>query len=59
MTISAPELARMAALLVNDGCYEGLRLLSEESVALLESDSGVQISDGSHQAQPLRWRDGL
>ena len=59
MTISAPELARMAALLVNDGCYEGLRLLSEESVALLESDSGVQISDGSHQALPLRWRDGL
>lgn len=59
MTISAPELARMAALLVNDGCYEGLRLLSEESVALLESDSGVLISDGSHQAMPLRWRDGL
>lgn len=59
LTISAPEMARMAALLVNDGCYEGLRLLSEESVALLESDSGVQLSDGSHQALPLRWRDGL
>lgn len=59
MTISAPELAKMAALLVNDGRYEGLRLLSEESVAMLESDSGVRISDGSHQAYPLRFREGL
>ena len=59
MTISAPELARMAAVLVNDGTYEGLRLMSGESVALLESDSGVRISDGSRQGLPLRWRDGL
>lgn len=59
MTISAPELARMAAVLVNDGTYEGLRLLSGESVETLESDSGVRISDGSRQALPLRWRDGL
>lgn len=59
MTISAPELARMAALLVNDGCFEGVRLLSAESVDLLESDSGVPISDGSRQAHPLRFRDGL
>ena len=59
MTISAPDLAKMAALLVNDGQYEGLRLLSEESVALLESDSGVQISENVHQALPLRFRDGL
>ncbi|MDE7221341.1 MAG: serine hydrolase [Oscillospiraceae bacterium] len=59
MTISAPELARMAAVLVNDGRYEGLQLLSEESVSLLESDSGIRISDGSQQALPLRFRDGL
>ena len=59
MTISAAELAKMAALLVNDGRYEGLRLLSEESVALMESDSGLSPSDGIPQAYPLRWRDGL
>lgn len=59
MTISAPDLAKMAALLVNDGSYEGLRLLSEESVALLESDSGVEVSQNVHQCFPLRFRDGL
>lgn len=59
MTISAVDLAKMAALLANDGWYEGLRLLSEESVALMESDSGISASDGIPQAYPLRWRNGL
>lgn len=59
MTISAGDLAKMAALLANDGRYGGLRLLSGESVALMESDSGISTSDGVPQAYPLRWRDGL
>lgn len=59
MTISAEELAKMAAILVNDGRYEGLRLLNEESVALMESDSGLSTSDGIPQAYPLRWQDGI
>lgn len=59
MTISAGDLAKMAALLANDGWYEGLRLLSGESVALMERDSGISTSDGVPQAYPLRRRDGL
>lgn len=59
MTISAGDLAKMAALLVNDGQYEGLRLMSEESIALMEADSGLNPSDGIPQAYPLRWREGL
>lgn len=37
LTISAPDLARLVSVLVNDGVYDGVRYLSPESVADMET----------------------
>lgn len=55
LTCSARDLAKLAALLADDGTYEGLRFLSEGSVALMESRAGW-TADGFVQCHPLRWR---
>lgn len=52
LTISANDLAKLVALLASDGEYEGLRLLSGESVALMESRSARTVSEGFYQAFP-------
>lgn len=65
LTISGRDLAKLVALLANDGSYEGLQLLQPQTVALMETYNPTQLSDGSYQALPLRYqknicgRDGL
>ncbi|MBR3560084.1 MAG: serine hydrolase [Oscillospiraceae bacterium] len=56
LTISANDLAKMFAVLASDGVYEGVRLLSADSVAQMESHADTRVSDGFYQAMPLRCR---
>lgn len=56
LTISVRDLGKLAALLANDGVYEGVRLLSEESVALMEEHGSVWLDGGFCQGMPLRYR---
>lgn len=55
LTISAADLGKLVALLAADGCYEGVRLLSEESVELMETRYEQPVPGGSYQALPLRY----
>ncbi len=59
LTISAKDLAKMVALLANDGYYEGLRLISGESVELMETRDEHILGDGTYQALPLRSQDSI
>ena len=59
LIISARDLAKLASLLANDGCFEGARLLDAESVALMESRYDRRLGDGTYQALPLRSQDGI
>lgn len=59
LTVSSRDMAKMIALLANDGRYEGVQLLSEESVALMESRYDYQLADGTYQALPLRSQDDI
>lgn len=59
LTISANDQAKLLGLLINDGTYQGLRLLSEESVALMETRFDQILSDGTYQALPLRSQDNI
>lgn len=56
LTISANDLAKMAAVLSSGGEYEGLRMLKPESIATMESFEQQTVSGGFYQAQPLRYR---
>jgi len=57
LTISAKDLGKLAGLLASDGRYEGVQLLSEESVELMETT--FPLGDGSSQGMPLRCRTGI
>lgn len=59
LTISANDQAKLLSLLANDGTYQGLRLLSRESVALMETRFDQILSDGTYQALPLRSQDNI
>lgn len=59
LTASAKDLAKAAALLANDGYYEGLRLMEAESIELMETRNETQLPDGTYQALPLRSQDGI
>lgn len=59
LTISANDLAKVATLLANDGYYQGVPLLTRESVALMEECLDQPLPDGACQALPLRAQDGL
>lgn len=59
LTISARDTGKLLALLINDGTYQGLRLLSEESVDLMETRFDRVLSDGTYQALPLRSQDNI
>lgn len=59
LTISARDLGKMTALLANDGYYEGIRLFSGESVALMETRVEHILGDGTYQALPLRSQDAI
>ena len=58
LTISAKDLAKLTAILANDGTYEGVRYLSEESVQLMETSSCLAESRGHdfEQCIPLRYQ---
>ena len=58
LTISAKDQAKLVALLVNDGVYEGVHLLSEESVEFMENPLG-HVSAGYYQCHPLRYQEGM
>lgn len=58
LTISARDLAKLVCVLAGDGCYEGLRLLSEDSVVYMEESVGV-TQDGFRQCHPLRSQSGM
>lgn len=59
LTTSAVDLAKMAALLANDGRYEGLQLLRADTVDLMEQRYDRQLPDGTYQALPLRSQDNI
>lgn len=58
LIISAHDLAKLTAILANDGEYEGLRLLSPASVATMETTLGA-VSGGFYQGYPLCYRAGI
>lgn len=59
LTISAADLGKLAAMLAKDGQYNGVQLLSAESVELMESYEDQMISGGFYQGMPLRYRPDL
>ncbi len=61
-TCNAGDLAKLAAVLANDGAYEGQVLLSPESVAWMETPLDTPVSDGRStflQCRPLRYQEEL
>lgn len=59
LTISAQDQAKLTALLINDGVYEGVHLLSAESVEFMESPAGYVSSGDFYQCHPLRYQEGM
>ena len=57
LTISARDLAKLIATLAGGGQYGGVRLLSPESVSLMESSQGR--TGGFEQCLPLRHRTNI
>lgn len=55
-TAGAEDLAKLTALLAGDGCFEGVRLMDAESVALMESHGSRAVPGGTYQALPMRLR---
>lgn len=58
-TASARDCGKLTALLAGDGCFEGVRLMDEASVELMEDCEDRALWDGSFQALPMRLRFGL
>lgn len=63
-TCSAGDYARLIAVLVNDGLYEGQALLSPEAVTYLETPLEEAITDEERgitfqQCRPLRYQAGM
>lgn len=57
-TCSATDMAKLTALLAEDGMYQDCQLLSSETVAYLEEPLG-QTADGFWQCRPLRYRENI
>ena len=53
LTISAEDLAKLVAMLGNDGVYNGQQLMSAESVALMEELMPTPLSNGAWQGHPM------
>lgn len=56
LTISAADLGKLVATWAGDGLYEGLRVMPERAVELMEERSSIPVSDGFYQCMPLRYR---
>lgn len=56
LTISASDLAKLIAVLINDGTYNNVRILSKESVKLMETAQFTKTENGGtfQQCLPLR-----
>lgn len=59
LTISAADLGKLVSVLSNHGTYQGLRLLSEESMDLMETRSQTTVGDGFYQCYPLRYQNSI
>ncbi|MBQ9197008.1 MAG: beta-lactamase family protein [Clostridia bacterium] len=58
--ISARDLGKVAAVLANDGLYNGVRVLDSKVVDALESYLPALVPDSNfYQAQPLRYREHM
>ena len=57
-TCSAGDMAKLAALLAEDGAYQGEQLISPESVAYLE-EPAFRTGSGFFQCHPLRLREDM
>ena len=55
LTISAEDLAKLIAVLANDGVYDGEQLLEKSSVETMEEYYDEPLSDGSYQAHPMLY----
>lgn len=55
LTISAYDLAKIVCILVNNGTYNDIQFLSEESVDIMESCFSEPLPDGSYQGTPLLY----
>lgn len=55
LTVSVADLGKLVALLAGDGRYEGVQLLQEESVELMETCNKQAVPGGSYQALPMRY----
>ncbi len=53
LTISAEDLAKLAAMLGNDGVYDGQQFMSPESVELMEQLMDTPLQNGAYQGHPL------
>jgi CubicO group peptidase (beta-lactamase class C family) len=59
LTISSRDMGKMIALLTQDGRFEGVQMLDEESVKLMESYSQQKVSTGFYQAMPMRYQENM
>jgi len=59
LTTSSTDLAKLVAVLANDGAYEGRRLLSAASVEALESPIGTPAGEDFQQCHPLRLQEDI
>lgn len=57
LTISSYDLAKLVAILANDGIYDNLQMLSRQSVGLMETISDQKAPDKPfYQGLPLRYQ---
>ncbi len=61
LTCSAKDLAKMIAMLANDGTYNGVQILTPESVQTIEKQLFKKSEYGGsfHQCMPLRYKANL
>jgi len=55
LTASAYDVAKLIALLANDGMYEGVQLMDYESTVIMETYNEKPVPGGSYQAFPMRY----
>ncbi len=56
LTISASDLAKLLTILVNEGMYNGMQLLSQESIDQMQTP---QLPNNSIQGMPIKKKAGL
>lgn len=61
LTCSAKDLAKMMAMLANDGTYNGVRILTPDSVSAIEARlfKKSEYNGSFHQCMPMRYKANL